>query len=792
MIVCKYNPNYTEGGIFMRKNFKWASLFLVLVLICQLFSPISVSADILYGDMNQDGSVDSLDFAMLRAYLLSKLTATDDWGERADVYRDGEINSLDLAIFKSYLLGKTKDFPYYPYGQDPNEIEPSATPTASVTPESKEDWIPFIPQPENISLKLVIDRSNYREGRDQKAIQVSIIFNDGGYRIADEGKLMCSTTETGELYFYTSGVKIEKYVGDGGVTLALMRKDIEYLFDEQLGDKNHFDFKVYDTTVARFSFSQNSIISPEKVPYGETVNKNFVNANTQFAANLFEKFSKDDLDKNVFFSPYSISMALSMVYQGANATTKEAMAEALNYTGLTDEEINKSYKDQLSYFKKLYPQVELNVANSIWIRENFNVNESFISKNADIFNAKSTYLDFSKSDACDIMNKWIYDATKGKIDKMISPPIDPETIMYLMNAIYFKGDWAEHFDLMQTKDSYFTNIKGEKKLVPMMNKTDKYNYAQTNEYRAIELPYGAGNISMYCILPEQGNVNDFIDQFDSDKWNEIKSKLSIGSNIILSIPRFKIKYEPNEIVEKLSELGMGEAFSRNADLTGIGDEVWISDVKHKAVIDVNEKGTEAAAVTIIGAGTSTMPNSFIADKPFMFLIADNETGTILFMGKVVDLESINNSNVPTPTPTPVNESPTPSPSSNKVTYYYVNGIDVSNNPGVEIFVEKSSKEQIRVSAKTVYKAPPYADGWQKTYFKLGGSAVNGVDYEEINFDYFWREIGYGIDVNLGDNNPKREFSIIPIDTGTDETKDLEIYFGSSSEPAAIIHFVDSK
>lgn len=621
----------------MSKTVKKSALVLVLVILCQFLNTVPAFSRSVVGDLNGDNSVDSIDFAILKKYLLyNNAPSETDWIECADVYKDGTINSLDLAVFRKYMLGMIDGLPFT-VEQSGNTSSP--TNAVQVTPTPQGDWIPFIPQPENVSMKLVLDRINYREDRDKKAIQVSITFNDGGYRIVDEGKLMCSTTETGELYLFTSGVKIEKYVGDGGVTMALMRKEIEYLFDEQLGNKNHFDFKVYDTTVARFSFSQNSIISPEKVPYGEDVNENFVNANTQFAANLFEMFSKDDLEENVFFSPYSISMALSMVYQGADTTTKEAMAKALNYTGLTDEEINKSYKDQLSYFKKLYPQVELNVANSIWIRENFNVKESFLNKNKEVFDAKSAYLDFSKSEACEIMNKWISDATKGKIDNVIAPPIDPETIMYLMNAIYFRGNWAEHFDLMQTKESYFTNIKGEKKLVPMMNKTDKYNYAETSEYRAVELPYGAGNISMYCILPEQGNVNDLIDQFDSVKWNEIKSKLSMGSNIRLSIPRFKIEYEPKDIVDKLIELGMGGAFFRGADFSGISEDVWITDVKHKAVIDVNEKGTEAAAVTIIGVGTTTMPNSFIADRPFMFVIADNETGTILFMGKVVDINN---------------------------------------------------------------------------------------------------------------------------------------------------------
>jgi len=167
------------------------------------------------------------------------------------------------------------------------------------------------------------------------------------------------------------------------------------------------------------------------------------------------------------------------------------------------------------------------------------------------------------------------------------------------------------------------------------------------------------------------------------------------------------------------------------------------------------------------------------------------------LGQIKDLSSIRgDTDTDISSPTPINAEITPTPTvnpfMNRVTYYYVNNIKVNNNPGVEIYVEKSSTDGVRVSAYTACTAPPYADGWIRTYFRLEGSAVNGVDYEEINFDYFWRELGTGFDMNLGDDNPRRAFYIKPIDTGTDKTKDLKIYFDGSTEPAAIIYFVKSK
>ncbi len=609
----------------MKKMLRNGSFVLALILLCQIFASIPIHAEGIYGDLNGDSSVNSIDYACLRGYLLnSTIPSGSDWEKCADLYKDGAINALDFAVFRKYMLGMINSLPF---------VAEQPTPTAQPTPTPQGDWIPFIPKNEDIALRLVIECSPLTGFNEQKYILVNITFWDGGYRIADEATLVYSPSDS---KFTTSGVKIEKYVGPDAVTLASMQKQIKYPIENQLGAKNHFDFKVYDTSVAEFSFTPNSIIAPTPVPYGTTVNKNFVNANTKFAANLFQKLSKEDIDKNVFFSPFSMSMALSMVYQGADTTTRDAMAKVLNYTGMSTEEINQSYVDHLNYFKKLYPQVELNVANSIWINEAFDVEESFLSKNKEVFNSQNSFLDFSNPGACDIMNKWISDATKGKIDKMINPPIDPEVIIYLMNAIYFNGSWTDQFDESQTRESTFTNINGENKLVQMMNKTDDIKYGEGPGYRAVELPYGSGSVSMYCILPETGDVNDFVADFDSNMWNGIKSSLSMSSNIKLSIPRFKIEYEPKDLKGKLSELGMEEAFSLGADFSGIGDDVWIDDIIHKAVIDVNEKGTEAAAVTIIGMATTSMPDTFIADKPFMFVIADNATGTVLFMGKVVN------------------------------------------------------------------------------------------------------------------------------------------------------------
>lgn len=614
-----------KGGIFMCKVLKLGSAILVVVIICNFITSFSFCAERLYGDLNNDGSVNSIDFAVLRGFLLETRSLPDtDCEKYADVYQDGAINSIDFALFRKYLLGMVNTLPFMP---------DTPTPTPTVNPQG--DWIAYIPKQEDVKLTLIID---YASG---KYIQADLKLGDGIYRIADKGILVSSQSESG-MDFTTSEVKIEKYVGSD--TLTSSSNKIKYKLDGVLGIENHFTFKVNNTNVNEIYFSQTSIIDKTPIKYGSTVNQNFVNGNTQFAINLMHKFNNEDSNTNMFFSPFSISMALSMLYQGAETTTKDCMAKTLNYTGMSDEEINQSYVDHMKYFKNLNSHVELNVSNSIWMRDGLIVKDSFISKNKEIFNAQISYLDFANPSACDTINKWIHDSTKGKIDKMLTPPIHPLTVMYLINAIYFNGNWANKFDVAQTKDSIFTNINGDKKSVPMMNKTDNCKYTETDEFKAVKLPYSKGNISMCCVLPKNDNINDFISKFDSDKWTAMNNNFSTVSNVILSIPRFNIEYEPMDLKENLEDLGMGEGFFETADFSGISDKIFIDDVKHKAVIDVNEEGTEAAAVTIISMATPSikqepkLPTSFIADKPFMFIIADNETGTVLFIGKVVDLQ----------------------------------------------------------------------------------------------------------------------------------------------------------
>ena len=367
----------------------------------------------------------------------------------------------------------------------------------------------------------------------------------------------------------------------------------------------------------------------------------FIEANTGFAFDVFREINAVDNDKSVFISPLSISTALSMTYQGARGTTKDSMAEALGYKGIDIEALNESYKNLLSYLRHSDDKVQLDINNSIWIREGNRVEEDFVKANKDVFDSYIAELDFSKLSAAKDINSWIDCATKGKISEMVKSPIPNNILMYLINAIYFKGDWTNKFDVKNTFSSQFLQGNGNKQQVDMMSRRGTIEYGSGDDYKVVRLPYGDGNTAMYCILPKEGlELNNFIESMSKDKWIEIREGITKMDDVLVQIPRFKVEYE-KELIESLSQLGMGEAFSDSADFTGISENVAISGVFHKAIIEVNEEGSEAAAVTVVEVRvTSAMadPITFIGDRPFMYIIANDETDTILFMGKLLNIQ----------------------------------------------------------------------------------------------------------------------------------------------------------
>lgn len=366
------------------------------------------------------------------------------------------------------------------------------------------------------------------------------------------------------------------------------------------------------------------------------IDKDLIEGNTQFVFDIFKLLNEEGSGKNIFISPLSISSALAMTYNGARTTTKDEMAKALRCEGIEMEDFNASFRELTAYLNGI-KGVKLNIANSIWIKEGEEIRQEFLSTNKKGFGAHIEELDFSKANSADKINKWISGATKGKIDKMLEPPISSDVIMYLINAIYFKGQWREKFTPKMTHTSQFHTEDGRSEDVEMMYWNGKGEFGTVEGNKVVRLPYGKGKIAMYCVLPDEGvKIDDFIKSLNAGKWNEIKSSVSEMDDVMLKMPKFKMEYGIKELNENLKILGMEEAFSDSADFSGIGKGIYISSVIHKAVIEVNEEGSKATGATIAEMSKSVTgePMQFIADRSFLFVIADDETGSILFMGKM--------------------------------------------------------------------------------------------------------------------------------------------------------------
>jgi len=364
-------------------------------------------------------------------------------------------------------------------------------------------------------------------------------------------------------------------------------------------------------------------------------------ADNQFGLELFQKIDASlDEPKNTMISPMSVSLALAMVYNGAEGNTKKQMEEMLHKAGLTPDDINQSYKDLVAGLASHDPKVELSISNAIFYRNTFPVKGAFKTTNRDYYDAEVSGLDFSKtSETLNTVNGWVDTKTKGKIDKIIEE-VKPEDIMYLLNAIYFNGEWKYRFETNDTQEMAFTKEDNTMVQVPTMYIEKPFNYYGHQNFELLEMPYGSGKYSMLVFLPASGkNTNDVISQMTSENMDNWISKLTEQKKKVY-LPKFEFKFD-NSLVDELTALGMTDAFNdAKANLSGISDaaQLVISAVMHKSYIKVDERGTEAAAVTGITVGVTSIPidNPFRVDRPFVFAIREKDTKAILFIGKVMN------------------------------------------------------------------------------------------------------------------------------------------------------------
>jgi len=367
----------------------------------------------------------------------------------------------------------------------------------------------------------------------------------------------------------------------------------------------------------------------------------------RFGLKLFREIVRQEADKNIFISSLSVSMALGMTANGAASSTLDSMRATLELAGLTEEESNAAYQSLIELLTSADPEVRFDIANSIWYRDIWSFNNEFLQRCRDYFDAVVRGLDFSDPTSADIINAWVKEKTNGRIEEIVDKPIDPLTAMFLINALYFKGTWTYEFDPEETEDDEFTRLDGSKVPCRMMSQEADLLYLATDQFQAVDLPYGDGLFSMTVLLPKSAvHIDELITGITPESWESWISELDTHA-VQLELPKIKLAYglKMNNV---LKALGMGVAFDvgqanfsrmlvEGAEYPG---NLFIDKVKQKTFVQMDEEGTEAAAVTMVEMAfiTSIGPSSLImrVDRPFVFVIRERTSGALLFMGKIVE------------------------------------------------------------------------------------------------------------------------------------------------------------
>ena len=355
-------------------------------------------------------------------------------------------------------------------------------------------------------------------------------------------------------------------------------------------------------------------------------------ASNRFAFDLLAQANRPG--DNLFLSPLSASMALGMTMNGAAGETWNQMRDALGFGSLAEEEINASYQSLLELLVGLDPSVETAIGNSVWTRQGFPVHADFLDAVREAFGAEVAELDFANPSASARINEWVSDATRGRVEDIVPEAIPNAVVMYLINAIYFNGSWTLQFDPSDTRDEPFHLDDGSTRTVPLMNLGSDFPYQENGRFQAVDLPYGGRAFSMTLLLPQHGvTVDDLAASLDAAEWDDIAAAFR-DTNVHVSLPRFRMAYE-RTLNDDLAALGMVDAFGPAADLSRLSpvDDLWISEVKQKSWVEVNEEGTEAAAATVVTIVESAGLD-FRANRPFLFFIRERLSGTILFAGKL--------------------------------------------------------------------------------------------------------------------------------------------------------------
>ena len=366
-----------------------------------------------------------------------------------------------------------------------------------------------------------------------------------------------------------------------------------------------------------------------------------VAADTAFGFRMLGQLSRSAPSTNVFFSPFGVSNSLTVVLNGPGGDAQRDVAAALGVGAMTPEQINLANGLLLPAFAKADPKVQVSVANALWAGKDTSFTSSFEDLSLRFYGARIEALDFDSPDAADTINAWVKDSTRGKIPHVVSTADLSGMTAVLTNAVYFQGTWQHKFTKAATQPGPFTLETGGMKTLPLMAQVETFLYLDTPEFQAASLPYGGGRWSFYVVLPKAGHdLNEFVGVLNADAWEGWTRKMK-PTLLKLTLPCFKVDYQAT-LNPALNALGMASVFRPGADFTPMGLQgSFLSAVVHKAVLDVDEYGTVAAAATAVfgfagGGGPPPIMTIMRVDHPFFCAIRDNVTGVVLFAGVIRD------------------------------------------------------------------------------------------------------------------------------------------------------------
>lgn len=389
------------------------------------------------------------------------------------------------------------------------------------------------------------------------------------------------------------------------------------------------------------------MVIPSSVEFHDEDAHDMSEPQNELGFKLLPKINSSDTDaKNMFISPTSLFMALSMAYNGADGETKKEMAGTLNLEDMDLDELNRANAALMTWLHDKL-SVDLTIANSLWLNDRFSLEEPFQKQMTDYFNAKIEEIDIDDSVSVDHMNHWVKAATNSKIDDMVEVPLHSDLVAFLINVIYFNGNWHHEFNSDLTEPRDFHTVEGTKEL-PFMHLEADLNYMENDLFQVVELPYQNQEMSMHVVLPKEGSsLETFYEAMSRDQWQKWMNELTEREGHVM-LPKFELEYEVT-LNDALKALGMGKAFSSKvanfSNMAKGDDPVFIYEIKQKSYLNISEEGTEAAAATSIEMRTESYsptdppPFQMIVDRPFFFTITDNETNAILFMGTIFDPSS---------------------------------------------------------------------------------------------------------------------------------------------------------